>query len=60
VINLKEIRIKQNLTQAQLADKMGVSRVIVGKWENNGNPTYKALRNLATALNCTITDLLKE
>ena len=33
--NLKKIRKENNLSQEQLAEKLGVSRQSVSKWESN-------------------------
>ena len=35
--NLKEIRKKYNLSQQQLADKLGVSRSTIAMWETGGS-----------------------
>lgn len=44
-------RISKNLTQKQLATKLGVKQPVISKFENgNFNPTVNFLRNLAEAL----------
>lgn len=49
------------LTQAQLAEKVGVVRQTIDKWENGvRNPGVPALMKLATALGCSITDLIHQ
>ena len=35
---LKELRTEANLKQEQLAEKIGVSRMTVHRWEKNENP----------------------
>jgi len=49
--NLQALRKERNLTQAQLADKAGISRSSIGFYENGeANPTDDALRALGKAL----------
>lgn len=45
---IKELRKKLKLTQQELADKIGVDRVTVARWENgNKRPSNLAERQLA-------------
>jgi transcriptional regulator with XRE-family HTH domain len=59
--NLKEIRIKNNLAQKELAELAGLSIDYVSKLELNkkGNPSMNTLLKLSTALNCTVDDLTR-
>ena len=44
---IKKLRQKNNMTQAQLADRLGVSDKTVSKWETGkGYPEEKAVLNL--------------
>ncbi len=48
---IKELRIEKNITQPQLAQKIGVSNGIVSQWENNKNePKATFIKKLAIAL----------
>lgn len=53
---IKEIRESQNMTQEELAEKSGISRVTISAMENgvNRNTTSKTLLCLARALGVTI------
>lgn len=56
---LKEWREHRGLTQEQLADRIGISRVMVSKIERGLNPYHQAfLEAAATALMCEPADLL--
>lgn len=51
-------RIKRNLSQRELADKIGVSQQAVAKWENGSSkPTLDNVQNIADALDVALTDL---
>lgn len=55
------LRKKQNLTQEQLADLVGLSIVYISNIENaKKSPTVDTLVNIANALYCTLDDLLEE
>ncbi len=55
---LKEFRARHDLTQEQLADKVGVRRETIGHIENNRyNPSLILAYKLARALNSTIEEL---
>ena len=41
--NIKQLRQQKNLTQDQVAEKLGVSYQAVSKWENNANTPDIAL-----------------
>ena len=55
---LKELRERKNMTQAQLAEALGVSQQAVGKWEREtASPNDETLKKIA-ALFFTTTDYL--
>lgn len=60
--NLQALRkINGNLTQEKLAEKMGVSRQTVSKWENGeAYPELDKLMELSELFSCTLDTLLKE
>ncbi len=56
---IRELRLKRNLTQLNLADEIGVSYQAVSGWERgNSMPDISKLEELANILNCTIDELL--
>ena len=57
-MKLKLAREENNLTQAELAEKVGVTRQTIGLIENGGyNPTLHLCVAIAKALNKTLNDL---
>ena len=59
--NLVSLRTANHLTQAELAEKLGVSTVTVHNWECGRNlPKAKRLNDVAIALQTTATELLQE
>ena len=57
--NLKDQRIKHNLTQQQLADKVGVTRQAISHYENDiRNINLDILVALAKILDVRIDDLI--
>ncbi len=61
-IKLEEIRTKRKLNQRQLSDASGVPQPMISDIENGNvqNPTIKTLFKLASALKCTVDDLIDE
>ena len=58
-MNLKEIRIKRNLTQQQVAEHIGCSAVAYSRYENGTRqPSIEALLRLADLFNVTVDYLL--
>lgn len=58
---LKELRMKRKWTQGQLAEKMGVTRTAVVKWETGkANPTTEKLIELARIFKCRVDNLLRD
>ncbi|MEK7187458.1 MAG: helix-turn-helix transcriptional regulator [Patescibacteria group bacterium] len=58
--NIKRIRIKKNITQVEIAKKLGADRSFVSNLENaKTNPTLATITNLAKALNVPIDELFK-
>ena len=60
--NLQYLRkLHGNMTQEKLAEKMGVSRQTVSKWETDeATPDIDKLLELSKLFGCTIDALLKE
>ena len=57
---IKEIRKKNNLTQAEFAEKYGVTYQAVSKWENGKNiPDVSLLKEISKDFNVNIEDLLE-
>ena len=57
---LYELRTKANLTQKELALKLGVTNKAISKWENgNAKPTTDTLKNLSILFNISIEKLLQ-
>ena len=60
-MRLTQLRKKKGYTQAQLADKIGVSNKSVSRWETgDGYPDVSVLPALADALSVSIDALLNE
>jgi transcriptional regulator with XRE-family HTH domain len=56
---LKSFRLAQDLSRAQLSDRCGLSRAVIGNYERGeGQPTEASARRLALALGINITALL--
>lgn len=54
-MNVKKLRLAAKLTQAELADQIGVDRSTIAYWESNAAmPRAELLPKLADALRCTI------
>jgi transcriptional regulator with XRE-family HTH domain len=58
--NLKKIRTNKNITQTELAEKLGVDKSFVSNLENGkNNPTLSTITNIAQALEVSVNELLK-
>ena len=56
---ISERRKIKNLTQMELAEKLGVSNRTISKWENgNSLPDYSIIHNLCEVLDISINELL--
>ena len=56
---IKQLREKRNLTQAELAEQIGVSSKTISKWETaKGLPDVSLLQPLARALNISLIELM--
>ena len=54
-----EMRKEQNLTQQDLAEKLGISNKTISKWEcGNGMPDYAVMESLCSVLNINVNELL--
>ena len=59
--NLKKIRKEYNLSQEELADKLGVSRQSVSKWESGGAyPEMDKVLQICKIFNLNIDELLNQ
>ncbi len=57
---IKQLRTNKNLTQAQLAIKLGVTKQAINSWENNKRtPSVDILKRIAEFFSCS-TDFLLE
>ena len=60
-MKIKKCRENAGLTQEELADKLGVTRPAIGRWESGATkPRTTNLNMLAAALNVTVSDLMGE
>ncbi len=58
--NLREIRVSKNITQSELAEKLGADKSFVSNIENGKtNPTLSTITSLAKALGVSANELLK-
>jgi transcriptional regulator with XRE-family HTH domain len=58
---LKHLRIAHGLTQLDVAERLGVTRVSVHQWENdNAMPRRRSLEDLARLYGVRVSDLLGE
>jgi transcriptional regulator with XRE-family HTH domain len=56
-----EWRIHRNLSQQQLADRIGSTKSSISRWETNERDiTLGALGAIAEALNCSVKDLFRD
>ena len=56
---IAEMRKEQNLTQLDLAEKLGISNKTISKWEcGNGLPDYAVMESLCRVLNINVNELL--
>lgn len=57
--NIKILRIRNNITRKELAEKINVTDVTISRYENNTRaPGIQTLNKIATALNVNINQLL--
>ena len=55
------LRKKNNFSQEQLADRLGVSRQAVSKWESGTSvPDMDKMMNLCKILNCSLEELVDD
>ena len=58
---IKELRVAMNISQEKLAKSVGVTQGAVHQWEKGlASPAFKNLRDIATALGCTVDELLRD
>ena len=58
---LKKKRLECNMTQTELAEKVGVTQGAIWQWENGKtDPSLENLKKMAAFMSCTIDDLLGE
>ena len=58
---LPKLRKDNNLSQEQLADKLGVSRQAVSKWESgNSYPDMEKMLQMCKILNCHLEDIMDD
>lgn len=61
VSNIRIERVKKGLTQAQLAEVIGVAPITITRWEENFNPMpAEKLKQLAEYFGCSTDYLVEE
>ena len=56
---IAQCRVDKNITQAQLAEKLGVSNKTISRWENGRNmPDYSILKDLCNVLDIDVNEFL--
>jgi len=59
--NIKKLRLRKNLKQSQIAEKLGITCQAVSKWENNVNaPDINLLPDIARLLGVSIDTLFSD
>ncbi|NLC97113.1 MAG: helix-turn-helix transcriptional regulator [Erysipelotrichaceae bacterium] len=57
---IKKLREENNITQQEMADKIGVSRAAIAKWETNkGLPDISNLIRISDIFNISLDELIK-
>jgi putative transcriptional regulator len=60
-MNIKSLRTSQKMTQAELAEKIGVDQTAVSQWETGQTyPKASLLPKIAEVLNCTLDEMFKK
>lgn len=60
-MNIKSLRLKLKITQAELAKRIGVDQTALSQWElGKSMPKAALLPKIAETLGCTIDDLYKK
>ena len=61
VMRIRELREAREMTQGELAERMGVDRTGVNKWESEvALPRARQLPQLADVLGCSISELFED
>jgi transcriptional regulator with XRE-family HTH domain len=61
LLRIREVLKQKQMTQQELADQLGVSKVTVSYWCNNQTvPSLETLKKIATLLKVKLTELIKE
>ena len=56
--NIRAYRKKHDLTQEELAERLGVPQTTLSKWECGSSPNCDMIRRIAAELHCTTDELL--
>lgn len=60
-MSIRKQRERANISQVDLAKRVGVTQGMVSQWENEEfSPRVNKLVDIANALGCTVDDLLKK
>lgn len=60
-MNIKNLRLNAGMTQAQLAEKVGVTRATVTQWETGwSQPRMGTVEKIADVFQCSLSDIVDE
>jgi transcriptional regulator with XRE-family HTH domain len=61
LLRIREVLKQKQMTQQELADQLGVSKVTVSYWCNNQTvPSLETLKKISTLLKVKLTELIKD
>jgi len=61
LLRIREVLQQKNMTQQELANQLGVSKVTVSYWCNNQTvPSLETLKKISTLLKVKLTELIKD
>lgn len=57
MLKIRELREEKGISQAELAEELGVSQMAVSRWERECDPKASRILQIAKVLGCTLNEL---